>query len=63
MSKKNRYKYKIVTRIGRLEDWTGVFNGLETASKWYEKHGKMWEKMGKKLQLVKIKNANGGLFI
>ena len=55
MSQKNRYKYKIVTKLGRLEDWTGVFNGLEAANKWHEKHGKMWEKMGKKLQLVKIK--------
>lgn len=45
----------LVTRIGRLEDWTGVFKGLEAAKNWYEKHGKMWEKMGKKLQLVKIK--------
>lgn len=45
----------LVTRQGRLADWTGVFKELADASKWYEKHGKMWEKMGKKLQLVKIK--------
>jgi len=37
---------------GIMEPWTGIFYGIEESQKWYKKHGKFFEDLGYKLELV-----------
>jgi hypothetical protein len=41
----------IVNQRGKLEDWSGNFDNLELAQKWYSKHGSFHEQRGKKIVL------------
>jgi hypothetical protein len=47
--KTTKYKYNVINKFGLEEPWSGVFENIEMADRWYEKHGKFHEKRGHKL--------------
>jgi hypothetical protein len=47
---KIRYDVEVMKPSGpRLEPFSGVFEDENSSQKWYKKHGRNWEKQGKKL--------------
>jgi len=43
------FKYNVLNKRNKLEDWTGSFHTVEQAKAWYEKYGQFHEKQGHKL--------------
>lgn len=46
-----RFKYKVKTKDGILEPWTGSWHTREEADAWYSKHGLFFENRGHELVL------------
>lgn len=46
-----KYYYALTTG----EKWTGSFDSIEAAHKWFSTHGKQWEREGRKLKLMSFK--------
>lgn len=50
-----RYKYNVINKKGKQEDWTDPFANKAEAEKWYNKWGEYHEEKGYKLILRKVK--------
>jgi hypothetical protein len=53
IAKEQKYRYNVINKHGNQEAWSGVFESLAAAEKWYERHGSFHEANGHKLVLVK----------
>ena len=45
----------MITKDGREQEWSGIFEGYNDATKWYRRHGKPVETNGRKLIMRRVR--------